>query len=920
MNDLIRYGLLGFGTGGIYALLGLGLVVIYRGSGVINFAQAGFALAGAYLVYRFQVEDGHGLWFSLVAAVLLCALLGVLVHHLVMRPLRSASPLARVIATLGVLTVVSQAVVLEYGAKAVISKSPVPTEAVTLPGDIVVGRYGFWLVGIAALMALLLTVTSVRTRFGYAISAGAENPRAASALGWSPDLLASVTWAVGGGLAAVAGAMMPATTAGFISPITFSILVIGALATALLGGFKSYPAALVGGVFLGVAQSLATHWGNDHLEAAHRQGIADAVPFLVIILVLVVRGRGLPLRGSITDRLPRVGTGRVRPLVVLVLAALAVVWLLTSSASCADGGCTNTQRYVATIISVTFAIVGLSVVVLTGYTGQLSLAQFALAGIGAFTAGKLTAAHGWRFEPALLVGVLVAMAIGFLFGLPALRTRGVNLAVVTFGLGFAVFVLVFSNSSYTENARVQPKDLSFFGLDVDPVGHPRNYAFLCLAFLVLTALAVANLRRGRTGRRLLAVRTNERAAAAIGVNVFEAKLYAFTLSAGIAGLGGVLLGFSNPAILYQSLFRSDASISVLVLTVIGSAGYLAGPMVGSLLASGGVITLTSSGAPVNAALEDSSSWQQYLPIATGVLLLVVLILNQNGLAERVDALTRKLRSRVSGLRPGAPEPLPAAVRRSVPARTLAVTGLTQRFGGFTALEDVSLQVGPGEVVGLLGPNGAGKTTLIDCVSGNNRLTAGSISLDGADITRWAPYRRSRAGLSRSFQSLELFDDLTVRENLLAAADPRDRMSYATDLVFPGHPPLPAPVVAAIEELSLAPVLDRRAEDLSYGQRRLVAIARAVASSPSVLMLDEPAAGLDENESAELGRLVRRLADEWGMGVLLIEHDVALVLANADRVVVLDFGHKIAEGAPAEIRTDPAVRKAYLGEETEAPTA
>ena len=198
------------------------------------------------------------------------------------------------------------------------------------------------------------------------------------------------------------------------------------------------------------------------------------MPFLVIIVVLVVRGRGLPLRGSITDRLPRVGTGRVRPR-GLVLVALAVVWLLTSSASCADAAA-RTTGYVATIISVTFAIVGLSVVVLTGYTGQLSLAQFALAGIGAFTAGKLAAAHGWRFEPALLVGVLVAMAIGFLFGLPALRTRGVNLAVVTFGLGFAVFQLVFSNSAYTENARVQPTDLSFLGLPVDPVGHPRNYA------------------------------------------------------------------------------------------------------------------------------------------------------------------------------------------------------------------------------------------------------------------------------------------------------------------------------------------------------------------------------------------------------------------------------------------------------------
>jgi sulfate-transporting ATPase len=203
MTDLLRFSLLGLGTGGIYALLGLGLVVIYRGSGVINFAQSGFALVGAYFVYRLHMEDGHGLFLSVVVAVAACAVLGVLVHFLVMRPLRSASPLARVIATLGVLTVLSQAVVLEYGGKTVISKSPVPTEAITLPGDIVVGRYAFWLLGIAVLMALLLTVTSARTRFGYAISAAAENPRAASALGWSPDVLASVTWAVGGACAAV---------------------------------------------------------------------------------------------------------------------------------------------------------------------------------------------------------------------------------------------------------------------------------------------------------------------------------------------------------------------------------------------------------------------------------------------------------------------------------------------------------------------------------------------------------------------------------------------------------------------------------------------------------------------------------------------------------------------------------------------
>ncbi|RHW24623.1 ATP-binding cassette domain-containing protein [Nocardioides immobilis] len=895
MTDVLRYALLGLGTGGIYALLAVGLVVIYRGSGVINFAHAGFALVGAYMTYHLQTLEGHGLAFSLTAAVLLTAVLGVLTHHLVMRPLRGASPLARVIATLGLLTVLTQAVQLKYGTQQLLTRSPLPNDAVTVATDVVVGRYAFWLVGIAVVTTLVLTVVSARTRMGHAISAAAENPRGAAALGWAPDLLASVTWAIGGGLAALAGGLFPATTFGFLSPVPFGVLIIGALATALLGGFRSYPLALVGGLLIGAAQSATRHWTN-------QTGVPDAVPFLVIIVVLVLRGRGLPLRGSVTDRLPRVGTGRIRPALVLVLAGVAMLWVGLGAPA---------DWYAPTIISATFALIGLSIVVLTGYAGQLSIAQFALAGIGAFAAGRLAAFHGWRFEPALVAGVVVAMAVGLLFALPALRTRGVNLAVVTFGLGFAVHQIVFSNSDYT--AKVAPGEISLFGLDIEPIGHARNYALVCLLLLTLTALVVANVRRGRSGRRLLAVRTNERAAAAIGVNVFEAKLYAFTLSAGIAGLGGVLLGFSYPTILYPQVFEPGASITVLVLTVIGSIGYLVGPFIGALSAPGGLITLLGSDTPAVAAQADPG-WQQYLPLAAALALVLTLILSQHGAAESLDAATRRLRARIPGLRPGRPAPLPATVKATVPAGRLTVHGLTQRFGGFTALDAVDLTVGPGEVVGLLGPNGAGKTTLIDCVAGNNRVTAGSIRWGDRDITRWAPYRRARAGLSRSFQSLELFDDLTVRENLLAAADRRDRLAYLLDLVRPGRPTLPGTVVAAVDELGLAPLLDTRAQDLSYGQRRLVAIARAVASSPSVLLLDEPAAGLDETESTELGRLIRRLADEWGMGILLIEHDVALVLANADRVVVLDFGHKIAEGTPSEIRNDTAVRRAYLGEE------
>ncbi|MCW2816940.1 MAG: transporter related protein [Nocardioides sp.] len=898
--DLLRFALIGLGTGAIYALLGLGLVIIYRGSGVINFAHSGFALAGGYVAYEMQVERGAGAMVSLGLAVVVGALLGLVTQLVVLRPLRRASPLARVIATLGLLAILTELVLLRYGVTQVLTPSPLPTDPIDVVGDIRVGQYVFTLTAIAAVVTLLLVLTASRTRLGHAISAASENPRAASALGWSPDLLAALTWSLGGALAGLAGGLFPSITFGFIAPSSYAVLIIGALAAALMAQFQSYPLALLGGLIVGCAQSIVADLSNT-------TGLADSVPFVFIIVLLVLRGRGLPLRGSLTDRMPRVGTGRIRPWLVVVSSAVAVGLV---------AGVVSDDWLAPVTVTTTTALVGLSVVVLTGYAGQLSIAQFALAGVGAFAAGQLSADRGWGFLPALVAGILAAALVGFLFGLPALRTRGVNLAVVTFGLGFALFVLVFSRPEWSQ---AKPTDVSLLGLDLDPLDHPRRYAVMCVVALVLVGLLVANLRRGRAGRRLLAVRTNERAAAAIGVNVFEAKLYAFTLSAAIAGIGGVLLAFSYESVSFGSMFPTGASINVLVLSVIGGVGFVIGPLLTAIGTQGGLVSLLLPDNTTVGGVAAEGGFGQYIPILLAAILIITLVFNQDGAAGELEKAGHKMRKKAPADE-AAPEPahdvtLAKGERHTerVAPRTLEVTGLTQRFGGFTALDDVGLTVRPGEVLGLLGPNGAGKTTLIDCVSGNNRITAGRITWDGQDISRWAPHRRSRAGLSRSFQSLELFDDLTVRENLLAAAERRDRGAYLTDLLHPGRPELPPQVADAVAELELLPLLDIRCEDLSYGQRRLVAIARAVAGRPSVLLLDEPAAGLDERESAELGRLIRRLAVDWGMGVLLIEHDVALVLANADRVVVLDFGRKIAEGTPSEISADPAVRRAYLGE-------
>ncbi len=425
-----------------------------------------------------------------------------------------------------------------------------------------------------------------------------------------------------------------------------------------------------------------------------------------------------------------------------------------------------------------------------------------------------------------------------------------------------------------------------------------------LVCFVLLALLVANLRRSRTGRRLIAVRTNERAAASLGISVFGVKLYAFAISAGLAAVAGVLVGFRGQVITYGD-FNVFASINSVGYAVIGGLGYVLGAVFGAPNMVGGIGTRI---------IEDWISLEDQWDLIIGSLIVfVILIAHQNGIADVVTHNRRMWeRLRLVG-RHRERAPLPPAAVEPVHGATLTITDLTVRFGSVMAVQNVSLEVRPGEVVGLIGPNGAGKTTLIDAVTGFVGVTDGEISLDGRRVDQLNATQRARLGLRRSFQSLELFEDISVEENIRAGSDLRaSRWSWVSDLFWPGRHDLPSTAVAAVREFELEPHLDETPGELPYGRRRLVGIARTVASGPSVVLLDEPAAGLDENESAELARLIRRLADERNMGVLLVEHDVTLVMSTCDRIVVIDFGNVIGSGTPAEIRGSQAVRDAYLG--------
>jgi sulfate-transporting ATPase len=408
------------------------------------------------------------------------------------------------------------------------------------------------------------------------------------------------------------------------------------------------------------------------------------------------------------------------------------------------------------------------------------------------------------------------------------------------------------------------------------------------------------------GRRLIAVRTNERAAAALGVSVVGAKLYAFVVGAMIAAVGGVLLVFRLPSARFDG-FGGLGSVLMMQNAVFGGVGSLAGPLTGSGFYPGTV------GQQVFSFLGGKVAI--YLALASSIGLMFMLTHAPDGLAEMTrkqnEAWLTKLRQRFSFHRPV--DLIGAETEMSrVPPKELVLDGVTVRFGGTIALNEMSLTVSPGEVVGLIGPNGAGKSTAIDAITGFNVPARGRITLDGTEIGSWPRERRARFGVSRSFQSLELFDDLTVLENILAACDSRDLGGYVTTLFSPGRPRLSAAARAAVIDFGLKDVLQLRVNQLSYAQRRLLAVARAVAGGHSVLLLDEPASGLDEAQTKQLGGLIRRLARERGIGILLVEHSVDMVLRTCDRVYALDFGTIIGAGTPSEIRANAAVVEAYLG--------
>jgi|SRR5579875_437126 len=902
MTQILLFILLGLGPGALIAAIALGVVLTYRGSGVINLATGGLAMAGGYAFWALrtgQVGGGMATGPALAISLAAVAAIGVAMELVAFRPLRTASPLAKLVCSLGVLLVLQAIVLLAFGTTPQPEPNVLPQHVLHLLGA-VVPEDRFILTGIVVAITAALAAAYRWSRFGLATRAAAENEAAAMLSGLSPNLLSLANTLIASLTAGALGILASSITE--LDPSTLPLQVVPALAAALLARFTSFSLACVVGIALGVIDSLLQYASSlswfPTAAGSPIPGVPDLVAFLIIAVVLYLRGARLPSRGDLIERrLPLAPRARRLGLPALLVGVLCALLLVVFPYDFRE----------ALINTMIGALMALSLVVITGFVGQISVVQLALSGIAGFTISHLAINAGVGFPAAPLIGTLAAVFFGLLTAVSALRVRGVSLAVVTLAAAVAIDNFGFNNPTWgggqTGSPVPQPVLLgfnlgsrnAFRGLDGN-VPSPV-FGWLVLAVALILCVLVALVRRGALGQRMLAVRSNERAAAAAAIDPSRVKLAAFAISAAIAGIAGSLYAYNFGSI-STDRFDPITALSLIAFAYVGGITLISGAAFAGLISAQALIPYA-----LDKWFGISGNW---FLLFGGAILILTLIQNPDGVAgafyRRTHRRTEQPRS--AGLRLREPAP---RHRRPAPAGRplLRIAGLSVTFGGIRAVRGVDLELREGELLGLIGPNGAGKTTLVDAVTGFVPA-GGQIELDGVRIERMAPHERARLGLARTWQSTELFDDLDVRENVAVAASARrDRIGKGD------AEPTAAVAERVLEELGLRELADVMPAELSEGQRKLVGVARALAARPRVLCLDEPAAGLDTAESRALGQRLRELADR-GQTTLLIDHDMGLVLGICDRVVVLEFGEVIAEGTPEEVRANEAVIAAYLG--------
>jgi ABC-type branched-subunit amino acid transport system ATPase component/ABC-type branched-subunit amino acid transport system permease subunit len=567
------------------------------------------------------------------------------------------------------------------------------------------------------------------------------------------------------------------------------------------------------------------------------------------------------------------------------------------------------------------AIAAIALNLLTGYAGQISLGHGALLAVGAFAAGLVTSRAHLPMWVGLPVAGVVAGVVALIIGFPALRLRGLYLAVVTIAFGYAMYNSVLRLNLFTGGSAGVELTRRLWG-KVTVVDQAQMLAG-ALVVLVLAWLLDSNVTRTRLGRALRAIRESEPVAQSFGIDVARYKLLAFVLSGALAGVAGAVIGFTVYLVNSETFFPSvgvDYSLILVIVVVVGGLGSRAGAVIASFV-------LSLFPFVVGKYLGDSSPLYGLAPIIGAALLIYAVARHPGGFAGAIGELREKRRRRVLSADDEEPpvRALPQMPRSAAMARAadpsvpvLEVEEVTVRFGGLVAVDGASLQVRQGQVVGLIGPNGAGKTTLFNAVSGLIRPAAGRVRLLGSDVSGLPAHERAGLGLSRTFQQIGLSKDQTVLENMLLAQHVLSGYGSGAALLYThrvgvSEAEMKDRAMEAISALGFDGREDVPVRLLSGGQQRIVEVACALLTEPQLLMLDEPSAGMSPAAAESLADRLLDLRRTPGRTVLLIEHNVPLVLDVCDYVYVLNFGKVLASGTPEEILAHPDVVSAYLGE-------
>jgi ABC-type branched-subunit amino acid transport system ATPase component/branched-subunit amino acid ABC-type transport system permease component len=886
----------GLVTGAVYGLAAVGLVLTYKTSGVFNFAHGALATVAAYLFYTLHVQHDLAWPIAAFVCVFVAPIPLALAIEFVGRSISRAGLASQVAATVGLALIVQAVVLLIYGIEETRTIKVFLADGQTTIGSATVQYADIVTVVIALLATGLLYAFFRVSRTGVAMRGIVDDASLLGLAGTNPVRVRRASWMIGVSIASLSGVLFAALLP--LDPTLLTLLVVQAFGAAALGGFTSLPLTFAGGLAIGVLASLCTKWFATGVLAS----VPPAIPFIVLFVVLLVFPRRYLVES--VKLLPRAKSGWTPPAPLSIAGGVLLFGVLLLVPSFAGLRLADWTTAVGT------AVIFLSLGLLVRLSGQVSLSHVAFAAIGACALGHLVTDEGLPWALALLCSGLIAVPISALLAIPAMRLTGLYLALATFGFGVAL------------NYMFYPQDFMFgstgLGTEVPrPSGFTgdEGYYYLVLGLAVAATLFVIALTRSRLGRLLRGMADSPTALTTSGTSVNLTRTLVFCLSAFMAAIGGALVAAGQETISNVS-YPPLLSLTYLVLVVIcvGREPWYA------VMAAALLILV-----PAYVEGESATYWLQ-LGFGLAAVAYAVLPSRVFGTPQVLRSAIDRAFRRGEHAFTGDPDPDPdggadappveVAVERVAPA-TLTVDGLRVAFGGNVAVDGFSMEAPTGRITGLIGPNGAGKTTTFNACSGLLRPSDGRVGFDEVDVTRRGPSARARRGLGRTFQRMELFDSLSVRENVAigwegsrAGPNPLSHL-----LAAPGQKRDMARATArALALCELDDVADRPAGSLSTGQRRLVELARCLAGPFRVLLLDEPSSGLDHAETERFGTILQRVVQERGVGILLVEHDMELVMKVCEQIYVLDFGKPLFSGTPTEVLGADVVRAAYLGED------